>query len=319
MKGTITALITPFINQMLDEEGLAYNIDYQITQGINGILLLGTTGEASTLSPEEHQKVISIAVQRAKGKIPIWVGTGSYCTRQTIEKTKCAKDLGADVALIVTPYYNKPSQEGIYRHFEAIAKNVDIPIVVYNIPGRCSTNIETATMMRIAHLPNIIGVKEASGNIQQAGDIIHTIVKKYPHFLVFSGDDALTLPMMALGAVGVISVVSNLIPAQVIALTNAALEERFDLAREIHHQLLPLYKTAFIETNPVPIKTAMNLCGMPSGDCRLPLYQMSPENLKCLNELLLKMQLINKLCKTPLNQYFPESKYIRIRLMLLLQ
>lgn len=291
-KGSITALVTPFINQVLDEEGLASNIDFQIAQGINGILPLGTTGEASTLSSEEQGRVISIAVEKAKGKVPIWVGTGSYCTKQTIEKTKRAKDFGADAALIVAPYYNKPSQEGLYRHFEAIATNVEIPIIIYNIPGRCGTNIETSTLMRIAELPNIIGVKEASGNINQVGDILHTIVKKHPHFLVFSGDDALTLPMMALGAVGVVSVVSNLIPDQIVKLTNAGLEGRFDLAKEIHYQLLPLYKAAFIETNPVPIKTAMGLCKMPSGGCRLPLYQMAPENLKYLHQLLLQMKLL---------------------------
>lgn len=292
LSGTITALVTPFINQGLDEEGLAYNIGYQIAKGINGILPLGTTGESSTLSPEEQARVISIAVREANGKVPVWVGTGSYCTRQTIEKTKRAKDLGADVALIVTPYYNKPTQEGIYRHFEAVSEHVEIPIVVYNIPGRCGTNIETSTLMRIAGLPNIIGVKEASGNINQAGDVLHSIVEKYPHFLLFSGDDALTLPMIALGAVGVVSVVSNLVPDHVIALVNAALQGCFELARDIHYQLLPLYKTAFIETNPIPIKTAMELCGMPSGGCRLPLYQMASENINILRQLLLEMRLM---------------------------
>ena len=291
LKGTITALITPFIDQKLDEEGLAHNIRYQIQQGISGILALGTTGEAPTLSSEEQEKVISIAVKEAKAQIPVWVGTGSFCTRQTIEKTQRAKDLGADVALIVTPYYIKPTQEGIYRHFEAIATRVEIPIVVYNIPGRCGVNIETTTLMRIAELPHIMGVKEASGNINQAGDVIHTIVKKHPLFSLFSGDDVLTLPMMALGASGVISVVSNLVPDLVSALTSAALQGQYERAQEIHYQLLPLYKAAFIETNPVPIKTAMNLCGMPSGDCRLPLWQMAPENVNILHQLLVHMQL----------------------------
>lgn len=290
--GTITALITPFSNQEIDEEGLKSNIAYQIASGIDGILVLGSTGESSTISPEEQTSVISIAVQEAHGKVPVWVGTGSYCTRQTIEKTKKAKDLGADVALIVTPYYNKPTQEGIYRHFEAITASVDIPVVIYNIPGRCGTNIETATLLRIAELPNILGVKEASGNINQVGDVLHTIVKHYPEFLVFSGDDVLTLPMMALGAVGVVSVLSNLVPDLVINLVNAALKGEFDLAKEIHYQLLPLVKAAFIETNPVPIKTAMELCKMPSGGCRLPLHQMAPENIKTLQQLLLQMQLI---------------------------
>lgn len=293
LAGTITALITPFIDQQLDEEGFANNIRFQISQGIDGILPLGTTGEASTLSADEQLRVISIAIREAKGKVPVWVGTGSYCTKQTIEKTQRAKNLGADVALIVTPYYNRPTQEGIYRHFEAIATNVDIPIMIYNIPGRCGQNIETPTLMRIAGLPNIIGVKEASGNIHQAGDFLHTIAKKYPHFTVFSGDDILTLPMIALGAVGVVSVVSNLITKQVIALTNASLKGNFTLARELHFQLLSLYKTAFIETNPIPIKTAMTLCGMPAGGCRLPLYEMSNENLEILRQQLLQMNLLS--------------------------
>lgn len=292
-KGAITALITPFIRQELDEEGLAGNIRYQLAHGINGILPLGTTGESSTLSEREQQRVISIAVREAKGKVPVWVGTGSYCTRQTIEKTKKAKDLGADVALIVTPYYNKPTQEGIYRHFEAIASRVEMPIVVYNIPGRCGANIETMTLMRIADLPNIIGVKEASGNINQAGDVIQTIARRRPEFLVFSGDDALTLPLMALGAAGIVSVVSNLVPAQVMALVNAVFNGQFEQAREMHFQLLPLYKAAFLETNPIPIKAAMHLCGMASGVCRLPLYHMAPNNLEHLLQVLISMQLIN--------------------------
>lgn len=292
LKGVVTALVTPFINQEIDEEGLTYNIGYQIENGIDGILPLGSTGESSTLSSEEKNRVISIAVKAAKGKVPVWVGTGSYCTRQTIEQTKRAKDLGADVALIVTPYYNKPTQEGIYRHFEAITKNTKIPIVIYNNPGRCGINIDTPALMRLAGLPNIIGVKESSGNINQTGEFLHQVAEKYPHFLIFSGDDVMTLPMMALGAVGVISVASNLIPAQVIAQVRAFSQGRFDLAREIHYQLLPLYKSIFMETNPIPIKTAMNLCEMPSGECRLPLYQMAPENLANLRRLLLQMQLM---------------------------
>ncbi len=294
LSGTITALVTPFIDQKLDEKGLAHHIDWQITQGIDGLLLLGSTGESSTLSEEEQQRMIHLAVHQACGKVPVWVGTGSYCTRQALEKTKRAKELGATIALIVTPYYNKPTQEGIYRHFATIASQVDIPIVVYNVPSRCGTNIETATLLRLVELPNIVGVKEASGNILQAGDILHAIRLKRPDFAVFSGDDALTLPMMALGAVGIISVVSNLVPKEVVALVQAASQGRFDLARKIHDQLLPLYKMAFIETNPIPIKTALHLCGMPSGECRLPLCPMSQENTNALRQLLIRMQLLKE-------------------------
>lgn len=293
LTGTVTALVTPFLDGRLDEEGLVCNIRHQLANAINGILVLGTTGEASTLSPEEQVRVISVAVRESGGKVPVWAGTGSYCTRQTIEKTKRAQDLGVDVALIVTPYYNKPTQEGLYRHFEAIATNVKIPIVVYNIPGRSGTNIETATLLRIAGLPNIVGIKEASGSIGQAGDILYGVVEKYPHFTVFSGDDALTLPMIALGARGLVSVVSNLVPDLVVSLVDAALEGRLEFAREMHFRLLPLYKAAFIETNPIPIKTAMELCGMPAGECRLPLYKMAPENMDTLRRLLIEMQSMN--------------------------
>ncbi|MBA3237480.1 MAG: 4-hydroxy-tetrahydrodipicolinate synthase [Parachlamydiaceae bacterium] len=294
MKGTITALVTPFKGQELDEEGLASNIRYQIVNGVNGILVLGSTGEVSTLSPEEQEKCIKIAVREAKGKVQVWVGTGSYCTKMTIEKTQKAQALGADVALIVTPYYNKPTQEGLYRHFEAISKAVQIPIMLYNIPGRCGTNIELGTLLKIAEFPNVMGVKESSGNIQQAGEFIHSISMKYPHFHVFSGDDAFTLPMMSLGAVGIVSVVSNLIPAAIVKQVNAALNGDFISAKEIHHQLLPLYNVAFVETNPVPIKTAMNLCGMPAGECRLPLYALSPNSLNLLKQKLHEMELIKQ-------------------------
>jgi 4-hydroxy-tetrahydrodipicolinate synthase len=296
MKGTVTALVTPFIDNKIDEEGFRENIRYQIASGIDGIVPLGSTGESATLSADEQTRIIQIAVKEAKGKVPVWIGTGSYCTRQTIEKTKKATDLGADVAMIVTPYYNRPTQEGIFRHFEAIAANTDIPIIIYNIPSRCSTNIETSTMIRLAGLPNIVGLKEASGNMNQAGDILQAVGEKYPSFKVFSGDDISALPMIALGAVGVVSVVSNLIPRDIIEVVKACLEGNFVLARKLHRRLLALYKTLFIETNPVPIKTAMQLCGLlKSGECRLPLYSMLPENFSILSELLDEMELAQQL------------------------
>lgn len=292
LKGVITALITPFIDQKLNEKGLIQNIHFQIENGVNGILPLGTTGEAPTLTFEEHEQVIKIAVKEAKGKVPVWVGTGSYSTLQTIEKTKKAKDLGADVALIVTPYYNKPTQEGIYRHFEAISQQTNIPIVVYNIAGRTCSNVETATLKRIAELPNVVGVKESSGSISQASDVVGQLSNKSKAFSVLSGDDEFTLPMMALGATGVVSVVSNLVPAKVVALIEAALKGDFQLARQLHYELLPLFKGAFLETNPVPIKTAMNMCSLPAGSCRLPLYRMMPDNEERLRQILLGMNLI---------------------------
>lgn len=292
LQGTVTAMITPFTNGEVDEEGLKANIRFQMESGVSGLLVLGTTGEASTLSTDEQRLVVSLAAKTIECKIPLWVGTGSNCTRQTIEKTRLAKALGADIALIVTPYYNRPTQEGIFRHFEAVSYAVDIPIVIYNIPGRCSTNIETPTLLRIASLPNVIGVKEASGSVVQAMDVLAS-TKRFPDFAVFCGDDALTLPMLSLGAKGVISVVSNLIPAQVCAMVNAALASDFSSARKLHFDMLPLFKAAFMETNPVPIKTAMNACGMAAGKCRLPLYEMSAQNEESLLGVVKAMGLVN--------------------------
>jgi 4-hydroxy-tetrahydrodipicolinate synthase len=291
LKGTITALITPFIEDRLDEKGFIENLIFQREQGIDGIMLAGSTGESSTLTADEQERIIALAYREIKGKIPLIVGTGSYCTRQTIEKTKKAKDLGADTALVVTPYYIKPTQEGIFRHFEALTRAVDLPILIYNIPGRCGTNIETKTLLRIAELPNICGVKESSENVCQAGDVYQTILSKYPDFTLLSGDDNLTLPMMALGAQGVVSIMSNLIPKQMKQMVDAALANDFESARALHFALLPLFKAAFIETNPIPIKAAMNLCKRPAGPCRLPLYEMSPANLETLTQLLLTMEL----------------------------
>lgn len=289
--GTITAMITPFAGEQVDQEGLRKNIAHQMDCRVDGILFLGTTGEASTLLPKEQELIVSIGVEEAQGKVPVWVGTGSYCTKQTIEKTKKAKDLGADCALIVTPYYNKPTQEGIFRHYEAITKAVDFPIVVYNIPGRCGINIETSTLLQIAKLPNIVGLKEASGNVSQAADVLCAIDYHGLNLKIFSGDDALTLPMMALGGVGVISVLSNLVPDKIVNLVSAARKGDFLNARKLHCELLPLCKALFIETNPVPIKTAMNLCGLPAGDCRLPLYAMEPENIAYLQQELNRLQM----------------------------
>lgn len=299
LKGLITALVTPFIGEELDENGLAANIDYQLSNGVDGILALGTTGETPTLTDEEQTRIMTIAVKKAKGKVPIWVGTGSNCTKKTIQITKKAKDLGADVALIVIPYYNKPSQEGLYRHFEAIANSVEIPIIIYNNPGRCGINIDTVTLERLAELPNIAGIKDCSGNINQVNAIIHAMKKRHQDFLVFAGDDAMAFPMISLGAMGLVSVASNLIPKEIAALIKASLEQDLDRARNIQNQLLPLFTMAFIESNPVPIKMAMNLCGLPAGCCRLPLCPMNEKNIKMLSDLLMKMELIKpEICLT---------------------
>ncbi len=255
IKGTYTAMVTPFTREEeVDYEGFRKNIRFQIKNGVDGILPLGTTGESPTLTHEEKQGIIKTSVEEAKGKIKIMVGTGSYSTKQTIENTREAKELGADMALVVTPYYNKPTQEGVYRHFKAVNDTVDIPVIVYNIEGRTGKNVETSTMKRLSKLRNIIGVKEASGNVNQMGDVLDVICSQKKDFYVMSGDDGLTLPLMALGGKGVISVVSNLVPGKVCEMVNAALEMDFEKARKLHFELLPLFKGAFIVTNPVPIK-----------------------------------------------------------------
>lgn len=287
LKGLYTALITPFTAQgQLDEKVLRHHICNQIEQGVDGLVLLGTTGETPTLTPYEQERIITIGVQEAKGVIPILVGTGCYSTVQTIEQTKRAKELGADAALIVTPYYNKPTQEGIFLHFQSICQAVDIPICLYNIQGRTGQNIQTDTLKRISHLPNIIGIKEASGNISQMDEVIHTFNHNASPFSILSGDDAFTLPLMALGGHGVISVVSNLLPKPVRELVRACSTADFDRARDWHSKLTPFFKGAFIETNPIPIKAAMNLCGIPVGSCRLPLCELGSENKEKLKQLV---------------------------------
>jgi len=287
INGVHTALITPFnSNDQLDEEGLRHNIRFQLKAGINGLVLLGTTGETPTLHPQEKERILKIVAEENSLKIPVTVGTGSYSTVQTIENCHWAQNLGADFAMIVTPYYNKPTQEGIYQHFKKISESCSLPIIVYNIMGRTGQNIQTDTLKRLADLPSIIGVKEASGNITQMMDVLASITTHRKDFHVFSGDDVLTLPLIAAGGHGVISVLSNLLPAQVKSLTEAALEGDFARARKMHYELLPLFKGAFIETNPIPIKKAMELCGMPAGQCRLPLCELMPDSELKLKEIL---------------------------------
>jgi 4-hydroxy-tetrahydrodipicolinate synthase len=289
LRGAFTALITPMKdNGAVDYEGFRQLIRFQIEEGIDGLVPIGTTGETPTLDETEEEELIKIAVQEAAGKVPLIVGAGSNSTKHAVLYTKRALDLGADAALIVTPYYNKPNDEGLLRHFEAVAE-VGLPIVVYNIAGRTGRNISAPLLARIAEIPNIAAVKEASGDINQMGDVINTIRRKRP-FPVLSGDDGLTLPLIALGGDGVISVVSNLFPAAVKKMTALALQGDFAAARELHYQLLPFVKAAFIETNPVPIKRALTLAGLPSGPTRLPLGPISPDNEKILAKELARLR-----------------------------
>ncbi len=272
LRGAFTALITPMTESgAVDYEGFRELIRFQLSEGISGILPLGTTGETPTLDEgEEEEKLISIAVEEASGRVPVIIGAGSNNTKDAVKYVRRVKDMGGDYALVVTPYYNKPSDEGIFRHFEAVSQ-VGIPVIVYNIAGRTGKNISTPLLSRIAALPNIAGVKEASGDINQMMDVIVQIAASKPDFSVLSGDDMLTLPLLSLGGDGVVSVVSNIAPRAVTEMTEAGLRGDMQTARDIHYRLLPFMRAAFIESNPGPIKFAMNERGLPAGSLRLPL------------------------------------------------
>jgi 4-hydroxy-tetrahydrodipicolinate synthase len=296
-RGAFTALITPMKNTgEVDYEGFRRFIEFQIKEGIDGIVPLGTTGETPTLDEDEEEQLIKIAVETAKGKVPVIVGTGSNDTKHMVLYTERAKRLGVDAALVVTPYYNKPNDEGLFRHFEAAAA-VGIPVIVYNIGSRTGKNITTPLMEKISRIPGIIGVKEASGDINQMGDVIREIAASRKAegktFYVLSGDDGLTLPLMALGGVGVISVISNVVPAKVKALVSACLAGDFDTARRIHFELLPFTKAAFIETNPIPIKQAVAWLGLPGGPTRLPLGKLSAASEAVLKKAMVDLGIGN--------------------------
>ena len=284
MKGSIVAIITPFKDNKVDEATLRKLVEFHIENGTNGILPCGTTGESPTLTHDEHDRVIEICIEASAGKVPIMAGTGSNSTAEAISLTKHAAKAGADAALIVTPYYNKPTQEGLYRHFKAVADSVDIPIILYNIPGRTARNIEPTTMARLASdCKNIIGVKEAAGSIDQ----MQTIKMICPNdFILLSGDDALTLPLLSIGGEGVVSVIANIIPKDVVNMVDAFKAGKASEAMAMHYKMLPLVKSMFIETNPVPVKVAMKLLGMCSDDLRLPLCEMESKNIEILKKEL---------------------------------
>ena len=292
ISGIYTALITPFLGEELDEEGLRQLLRRQVDAQVDGVVVLGSTGEAPTLRTEEQERIVRIAIEECSGKIQVLVGTGSYSTAETIENTQAAERAGADGALIVTPYYNKPSQEGIFRHFEAIAAKTTLPITVYNVAGRCSRNIETPTLARMAQLPTIIGVKETSGDLNQMSDVVAAIRPTHPDFSMVSGDDSLTLPLMSIGGDGIISVASNLIPEQMVTFVRAAQAGRWDEARAQHYTLLPFFKSLFVDTNPMPIKEAMALCDLPGGSCRLPLCAISAANRAHIEKVLSSLHLL---------------------------
>ncbi|MFA5335329.1 MAG: 4-hydroxy-tetrahydrodipicolinate synthase [Candidatus Omnitrophota bacterium] len=284
-EGSIVALVTPFKNGKVDEPKLRELVEFHIKNGTSGIVPCGTTGESATLTHEEHNSVIEVVIEAAKKRIKIIAGTGSNSTAEAIEMTRFAEKAGADAALLLSPYYNKPTQRGLYMHYKAIADSVKIPIIPYNIQSRTAVNIEPETFQKLAQIKNIVGVKESSGNLEQISRIK---LLCGPDFEIISGDDALTLPIMAVGGVGVISVVANIVPRDVADLVAAFRKGDIKKAQELHYKLLPLVRAMFIETNPIPVKTAMELVGMLEPELRLPLCHMSEENLAKLAEAVKK-------------------------------
>lgn len=274
-KGSMVALVTPFKNGKIDEKSLNDLVDFHVKSGTSALVPCGTTGESATLSYDEHDRVIELTVEFAKGRIPVIAGTGSNSTEEAMALTKHAKLAGARASLQVSPYYNRPTQKGLYLHFKAIAEAVDIPIILYNIASRTGVNIEPETFAKLAEIKNIIGVKEASGSLEQMARIRKVCPKE---FLLISGDDALTLPVMAIGGTGIISVVANIIPKDVADMCAAFEKGNIKKAGELHYKMLNLVKAMFIETNPIPVKTAMGLMKLCSADLRLPMCEMIPEN-----------------------------------------
>ncbi len=282
--GTHTALVTPFRDGAVDEAALRALVREQVAAGVDGVVPCGSTGESATLSHEEHERVIALTVEEAAGRVSVIAGTGSNNTAEACRLTAFAKRAGADAALLISPYYNKPTQDGHVVHYRKIAETVDLPLIVYNIPGRTGVNMTADTMARLAEVPGIVGVKEASGSLDQVSQII---AQAGPGFTVLSGDDSLTLPMMAVGGHGVISVLTNLLPQRFAGLVRAAAAGDFPRARRIHYELLPLLRELFTETNPIPVKTAMAMLGMlPSAELRLPLTPMTAGNRERLRAAL---------------------------------
>lgn len=288
--GSFVALITPFKGDRLDRAGLEKNIDFQLQNGTSGLVPCGSTGETPTLSHEEWETVIATTVARVNKKLPVVPGTGANDTRKTIDLTRRAEELGADAALVVSPYYNKPTQEGLYRHFRAAAESVGIPLMLYNVPGRTAVNILPETFERLCRdCPNIKAVKEAAGSVDQASEIM---VRCGERLTVLSGDDSLTLPMMAVGAKGVVTVIGNIVPKDVARLCDHMLNGRMKDALALHQQLLPLCKAMFVESNPIPVKTAMHMLGLPAGDLRLPLCEPSENSKEVIEAALRKYGLL---------------------------
>ena len=273
--GSLVAIVTPFKNGKLDERALGDLIEWQITSGTHGIVPCGTTGESATLTHAEHERVVAFTVEVVKRRVPVVAGTGSNSTEEAIALTKHAKAAGVDGALLITPYYNKPTQEGLFLHYKAVAEAVELPLVVYNIPGRTGVNMMPSTIARLTVCPTVVAIKEGSGAVQQASEIVQLCGER---LTVLAGDDALTLPMMAVGGKGVITVTANLVPTKMAQLVNAFRVGRLDAARAMHYELYPLFTALFYETNPIPVKEALHLMGKIAPEIRLPLCPMGNDN-----------------------------------------
>ena len=272
-KGSIVALVTPFKNGAVDYDTLRELIEWQIASGTNGIVPCGTTGESPTLSHAEHDEVVAATVKAVRKRVPVLAGAGSNSTEEALRLTTHAEESGADGVLVITPYYNKPTQAGLIAHFEAVAAHTKLPVVMYNVPGRTGVSIAPETVAHLAAIPNIVGVKEASGSIDQASAILTSC-----QIDLLSGDDSLTLPLMAVGGCGVISVVANVAPQKMVALTRAVFKGDLPAAEQLHRELFPLCKAMFIETSPIPVKTALAMMGKIREEFRLPLVPLSPQN-----------------------------------------
>ena len=285
--GSIVALVTPFNDGEVDFDKLGELVEYHIDNGTNAIIPCGTTGESPTLSHREHGEVIGKVIKAANGRIPVIAGTGSNNTSEAVSMTRYAKEAGADGSLLITPYYNKPTQQGIYEHYKAILEEVDIPIIIYNVPSRTGVSISAETVARLAEFDNIVAIKEATGDIDQTSQILNMC-----NITVLSGDDSLTLPIMSVGGKGVVSVLANILPREVLELTSSILNGEIENAQRLHKSLFPLCKAMFIETNPIPVKTAMKLLGRLNGEIRLPLCSMSKEHEQQLKKILEEHELI---------------------------
>ena len=294
-EGTYVAMVTPFTNDLeIDEEGFRSNINYLIDKGVTGLVGAGTTGESATVSHEEHQRIIDILVDEVNGRVETIAGTGSNATSEALSLTQYAYDAGADSALLITPYYNKPQQHAMVQHYSTIADAIDIPLILYNVPSRTGINMDVETIVELAKVDGIDAVKEASGSVDKVSDIYKALTHEgiEDDFCILSGEDSLTLPLMAVGATGVISASANIDAKRMVLMVDSILNDDYTRAMELHYEMVELIRALFIESNPVPVKTAMNLMGLPSGPLRQPLAEMLPENLEVLKKALKDSDLI---------------------------